>query len=38
MLVALFRDNPEAFAGKNMNRLKTGPLLSIPDRERRGQR
>ena len=30
MLVALFRDNPEAFAGKNMNRLKTGPLVSIP--------
>ncbi len=31
MLVFLFRNNPEAFAGKNMNRLKTGPLLSIPD-------
>ena len=31
MLVALFRDNPEAFAGKNMNRLKTGPLMSIPN-------
>lgn len=31
MLVFLFRNNPEAFAGRNMNRLKTGPLLSIPD-------
>ena len=31
MLVFLFRNNPEAFAGKNMNRLRTGPLLSIPD-------
>ena len=31
MLVALYRDNPEAFAGKNMNRLKAGPLMSIPN-------
>ena len=38
MLVALFRDNPEAFAGKNMNRLKTGPLVSIPSCERSGER
>jgi pilus assembly protein FimV len=31
MLVVLFRNNPEAFSGKNMNRLKTGPVLTIPD-------
>jgi pilus assembly protein FimV len=31
MLVVLFRSNPEAFSGKNMNRLKTGPVLTIPD-------
>lgn len=30
MLVALFRENPEAFAGRNMNRLKTGKVLRIP--------
>lgn len=31
MLVALYRANPEAFKGNNMNRLKTGPILRIPD-------
>lgn len=31
MLVALFRSNPEAFAGKNMNRLKAGKILRLPD-------
>ncbi|WP_307724432.1 FimV/HubP family polar landmark protein [Pseudoduganella lurida] len=31
MLVALYRANPEAFAGKNMNRLKSGTILTIPD-------
>jgi pilus assembly protein FimV len=31
MLVALFRANPEAFAGNNMNRLKSGKILSVPD-------
>jgi pilus assembly protein FimV len=31
MLVALYRANPEAFAGKNMNRLKSGQILSVPD-------
>ncbi|MBP9713628.1 MAG: pilus assembly protein [Sterolibacterium sp.] len=31
MLVALFRSNKEAFAGGNINRLKTGRILSIPD-------
>ena len=30
MLVAMFRQNPEAFAGSNMNRLKAGAKLSIP--------
>jgi pilus assembly protein FimV len=30
MLVGLFRANPDAFQGKNMNRLKTGKILSIP--------
>ena len=31
MLVLLFRSNPDAFSGKNMNRLKTGKVLTIPD-------
>ena len=31
MLLALFRSNPEAFAGNNMNRLKTGKILRVPD-------
>ncbi len=31
MLVALYRANREAFSGNNMNRLKTGPILQIPD-------
>lgn len=31
MLVALFKSNPQAFSGKNMNRLKTGTILRIPD-------
>jgi pilus assembly protein FimV len=30
MLVAMFRQNPEAFSGSNMNRLKAGAKLSIP--------
>lgn len=30
MLVALFRGNPQAFTGDNMNRLKTGVVLSVP--------
>lgn len=33
MLVALFRSNPDAFMGNNMNRLKAGPVLRIPARE-----
>lgn len=31
MLVALYRANPDAFAGSNMNRLKSGTILSVPD-------
>ena len=30
MLVSLFRANPSAFAGNNMNRLKAGVVLSVP--------
>ncbi|WP_211172343.1 FimV/HubP family polar landmark protein [Massilia forsythiae] len=30
MLVALYRANPEAFVGNNMNRLKSGRILSVP--------
>ncbi|MES2153085.1 MAG: FimV/HubP family polar landmark protein [Pseudomonadota bacterium] len=31
MLVALYRANPDAFAGNNMNRLKSGTILAVPD-------
>jgi len=31
MLVGLFRSNKKAFMGNNMNRLKTGPVLRVPD-------
>ncbi|WP_332853785.1 FimV/HubP family polar landmark protein [Duganella sp. S19_KUP01_CR8] len=31
MLVALYRANPEAFSGNNMNRLKSGQILTVPD-------
>nr|MCU0624111.1 hypothetical protein [Gemmatimonadaceae bacterium] len=31
MLVLLYRANPDAFDGKNMNRLKTGAVLRLPD-------
>ncbi len=30
MLVLLVRGNPDAFSGKNMNRLKTGKILQLP--------
>jgi len=33
MLVSLFRTNPEAFSGNNMNRLKAGVVLSVPSAE-----
>lgn len=31
MLVALYRANPDAFIDKNMNRLRAGQVLSVPD-------
>jgi len=37
MLVSLFRANPQAFAGDNMNRLKSGAVLSVPAAEVVGQ-
>ena len=33
MLVSLYRANPDAFDGKNMNRLKTGKILRVPTAE-----
>ncbi|HEY3431996.1 MAG TPA: FimV/HubP family polar landmark protein [Rhodocyclaceae bacterium] len=33
MLVALYRNNQEAFDGANMNRLKTGKILSVPEKD-----
>ncbi|HTJ95938.1 MAG TPA: FimV/HubP family polar landmark protein [Rhodocyclaceae bacterium] len=33
MLVAIFSANRDAFAGENLNRLKTGRILNIPDRD-----
>jgi pilus assembly protein FimV len=33
MLVALYRSNPQAFVGNNMNRLRSGAVLSIPSAE-----
>jgi pilus assembly protein FimV len=33
MLVALFRNNPNAFVGDNMNRLKAGAVLTVPSSE-----
>jgi pilus assembly protein FimV len=33
MLVSLFRANPQAFMGENMNRLKAGSVLSVPAAE-----
>jgi pilus assembly protein FimV len=33
MLVALFRGNPDAFMGNNMNRLKAGEVLTVPSAE-----
>jgi pilus assembly protein FimV len=31
MLVGLYRNNPDAFLGNNMNRLKSGAVLNVPD-------
>nr|WP_315194451.1 FimV/HubP family polar landmark protein [uncultured Aquabacterium sp.] len=33
MLVGLYRSNPEAFQGNNMNRLKAGVVLNVPTAE-----
>lgn len=33
MLVALFRSNKDAFEGDNINRLRAGKILAIPDRD-----
>ncbi len=33
MLVSLYKANPEAFVGNNMNRLKSGSVLSVPSAE-----
>jgi len=37
MLVSLFRANPLAFVGENMNRLKAGAVLSVPSAAEAGQ-
>ncbi len=37
MLVSLFRANPQAFVGDNMNRLKAGTVLSVPSSEDAGK-
>ena len=33
MLVSLFRANPSAFSGNNMNRLRAGVVLAVPSAE-----
>lgn len=33
MLVSLYRSNPQAFMGDNMNRLKSGSVLNVPSAE-----
>ncbi len=33
MLVALYQSNAQAFAGKNMHRLKTGQILRVPEEQ-----
>ena len=37
MLVSLFRANPQAFVGDNMNRLKAGSVLTVPSSEEAGK-
>ena len=34
MVVGLYRANPEAFQGNNMNRLKAGVVLNVPDADK----
>lgn len=31
MLIALFRENPKAFDGENINRLRAGAIVAVPD-------
>ncbi|NMG74817.1 FimV/HubP family polar landmark protein [Aromatoleum diolicum] len=31
MLIALFRENPTAFDGQNINRLRAGAIVAVPD-------
>ncbi len=33
MLVALYRNNPDAFIKKNLNLVRTGKILRVPDKE-----
>ena len=33
MLIALYRGNADAFDGNNINRLRTGKILNIPDKD-----
>lgn len=33
MLAGLYKNNPDAFVGDNMNRLKTGSILNIPSED-----
>ncbi len=37
MLVSLFRGNPHAFMGENMNRLRAGSVLTVPSAEEAGR-
>jgi pilus assembly protein FimV len=37
MLVSLFRGNPQAFIGDNMNRLKAGSVLQVPSVDQAGK-
>ncbi len=37
MLVSLYRGNPQAFAGDNMNRLKAGAVLTVPAGDEAGK-
>ena len=37
MLVSLYRGNPQAFVGENMNRLKSGVVLTVPSAEAAGK-
>jgi pilus assembly protein FimV len=37
MLVSLFRGNPQAFMGENMNRLRAGSVLTVPSAEEAGR-